>query len=61
MYFFPIKVEEDDIRKYDKNTEELEIEIHIMKERFVAIKNHVYVVIFYLFFFPLFLRDQKVY
>jgi len=32
MYFFPIKVEEDDIREYDKNTEELEIEIHRMKE-----------------------------
>jgi hypothetical protein len=32
MYFFPIEVEEDDIRKYDKNTEELKIEIHIMKE-----------------------------
>jgi hypothetical protein len=32
MYFFPVKVEEDDIREYNKKTEELEIEIHRMKE-----------------------------
>lgn len=60
MYFFSIKVEEDDIGKYDKNTEELKIEIHIMKEWFVAIKNRVCADIFYLFP-PVFWWNQKVY